>query len=60
MVDKRKTAEIILEELDQYTPVIINHNQDDLWIDAILRGLTKAGLAENVETPGAATPRESK
>lgn len=60
MMDKQKAAEIILEELDQNAPVIINHNQHDMWIGAILRGLTKADLAENAETPGAATPRESK
>ncbi len=41
-MDKRKVAEFILEELDRNAPVIINHNQDDLWIRAILRGLTKA------------------
>ena len=49
MMDKRKAAEIILEEMDQHAPVIINHNQDDLWIGAILRGLTKADLAENAK-----------
>ena len=58
-MDKRKAAEIILVELDQSAPVQINWNMKDLWINAILRGLTKVWLAE-AETPGAATPRESR
>ena len=57
-MDKRKAAEIILEELDQSAPVQINWNMEDLWINAILRGLTRVGLAE-VETPAAGTARDS-
>lgn len=58
MMDKRKAAEIILEELDQSAPVQINWNLEDLWINAILRGLTRVGLAE-AETPAAGTARDS-
>ncbi len=57
MMDKRKVAEIILEELDQSAPVQINWNFEEQWLRAIETGLRKA---ENAETPGAATPRESR
>lgn len=56
MMDKHKTAETILQVIAEYAPVQINWTQEDLWINAILRGLTEA---EKAETPGAATPRES-
>jgi len=59
-MDKRKIAEIILQAIDNHGPVQVNWNMEDHWISAILRGLTMADLAEKVETPGAATPRESR
>jgi hypothetical protein len=59
-MDKRKTAEIILQAIDDHGPVQVNWNMRDLWISAILRGLTMVDLAEKTETPGVAPPRESK
>jgi hypothetical protein len=59
-MDKRKTAEIILQAIDDHGPVQVNWNLRDLWISAILRGLTMADLAEKTETPGGATPKESR
>ncbi|MFR3729136.1 hypothetical protein [Lacrimispora sp.] len=56
-MDKRKAAEIILQAIAEQAPVQINWNHEDLWINAILRGLTEV---EKAETPGAATPRESR
>ena len=53
-MDKRKTAEIILQSIDDYAPVQVDWNNKKWWVDAIVEGLKKA------ETPGAATPRESK
>lgn len=58
-MDKRKIAEIILQAIDDHGPVQVDWNVQDLWISAILRGLTMVDMAEKVETPGAATPRES-
>ena len=60
MTDKRKAAEIILQAIDDHGPVQVNWNMEDYWISAILRGLTMIDLAEQTETPGGATPRESK
>lgn len=57
-LDKRKVAEIILQAIDDHGPVQVNWNMEEHWISAILRGLTIADLAEQTETPGAATPRE--
>lgn len=57
MMDKRKAAEIILQAIAEHAPVQINWNHEDLWINAILRGLTEV---EKAETPGAATPEESR
>lgn len=57
MMDKRKAAEIILQAIDDHAPVQVNWAQEGLWINAILRGLTEV---EKTETPGAATPRESR
>ena len=57
-LDKRKVAEIILQAIDDHVPVQVNWNMEEHWISAILRGLTIADLAEQTETPGAATPRE--
>ena len=54
MMDKRKAAEIILQVIDDYAPAQVNWTQKDWWIDAIVEGLKKT------ETPGAATPRESR
>lgn len=59
-MDKRKTAKIILQAIDDHGPVQVDWNMSDLWISAILRGLTMVDLTENEETPGAVTPRESK
>jgi hypothetical protein len=59
-LDKRKAAEIILQAIDDHGPVQVNWNMEDHWISAILRGLTMIDLAEQTETSGAATPRESK
>lgn len=46
MVDKRKTAEIILQAIDDHGPVQIDWNMKKFWISAILRGLTMADLSE--------------
>ena len=59
-MDKRKIAEIILQAIDDHGPVQVNWSMENQWISAILRGLTMVDFAEKVETPGAATPRESK
>lgn len=59
-MDKRKAAEIILQAIYDHGPVQVNWNMEDHWISAILRGLTLVDLAEQTETPGGATPRESK
>ena len=56
-MDKRKAAEIILQAIDNLVPVQINWYHEDLWIKAIVAGLS---AAEKAETPGAATPRESR
>lgn len=58
MVDKRKTAELILQAIDDHGPVQVDWNMKEFWISAILRGLTMADLSENTETPGGATPRD--
>lgn len=57
MMNKSKVAEIILEAADKMGPQIINWNFKEQWIDAIVSGLEEA---EKAETPGAATPRESR
>lgn len=54
MMGKRKAAEIILQAIDDYAPAQVNWTQKDWWINAIVEGLKK------IETPGAATPRESR
>ncbi|WP_024294950.1 hypothetical protein [Lacrimispora indolis] len=59
-MDKRKIAEIILQAIDDHGPVQVNWSMENQWISAILRGLTMVDMAEKVETPGAATPRESR
>jgi len=60
MMDKRRAAKIILQAIDDHAPVQIDWNMQDLWINAILRGLTMVAFAEKTETPGAATPRDSR
>jgi hypothetical protein len=57
MMDKRAAALIMLDIFDQQAPIIIDWNQRERWIEAIMNGLKKV---EKAETPGAATPRESK
>ncbi|WP_164473111.1 hypothetical protein [Clostridium sp. E02] len=57
MMDKWKAAEIILQVIDENAPVTVNWNQKEWWINAIVTGLIEA---EKEETPGGATPRESK
>lgn len=56
-MDKRKAAEIILQAIDYSGPVNVDWNNKEWWIKTIMIGLMKA---ENAETPGAATPRESR
>lgn len=56
-MDKWKAAEIILQVIDENAPVTVNWNQKEWWINAIITGLIEA---EKAETPGGATPRESK
>ena len=46
MMDKRKTAEIILRAIDNLVPVQINWNHEDLWINAIVAGLSAAEKGE--------------
>lgn len=58
-MDKRKIAEIVLQAIDDHAPTQVDWNMKDLWISAILRGLTMVDLAEKAETPGVAPPRES-
>jgi len=58
MMDKRRVAALImLEVFDQEAPIIVNWTQKDRWIDAIMKGFAEI---EKAETPGAATPRESR
>lgn len=57
MMDKRAAALIMLDIFDQQAPIIIDWNQRERWIEAIMNGLKKV---EKAESPGAATPRESK
>ena len=45
-MDKRKDAEIILEELDKSAPVQINWNFEEQWLRAIETGLQKAEKGE--------------
>lgn len=59
-MNKRKTAKIILQAIDDHGPVQVDWDMSDLWISAILRGLTMVDLAKKAETPGVASPRESK
>lgn len=54
---RRRQAMIILESLDKSAPVNINWNNAEGWLSAIEAGLA---AVEKAETPGAATPRESK
>lgn len=56
-MDKCKTAETILQAIDHSGPVNVDWNNKEWWIKTIMIGLMKA---ENAETPGAATPRESR
>ena len=46
MMDKRRVAEIILQELDQNAPVQINWNFKEQWLRAIEAGLQKAEKGE--------------
>ena len=57
MMDKRKAAEIILEAINYSGPVNVNWNNKEWWIKTIMIGLARA---TKKETPGAATPRESR
>ena len=57
MMDKRKIAEAILKTIDYSGPVNVDWNNKEWWINTIVIGLKEA---EDAETPGAATPRESK
>ena len=54
MVDKRKTAEIILQAIDDHGPVQVDWNMKEFWISAILRGLTMADLSE-IQKPRSCT-----
>lgn len=45
-MDKRKAAEIILQAISEHAPVQINWNYEDIWINAILRGLTEVEKGE--------------
>lgn len=56
-MDKRKAAEIILHAIDDYAPVTVNRNMKKWWLETIIVGLEEV---EKIETPGAATPRESR
>lgn len=56
-MDKREKAEIILQAISDYGPVAINWNFEGMWLDAIIKGLKKAEIAETLR---AATPRGSK
>lgn len=56
-MDKRKTAEIILQAIDDYAPVTVNRNMEKWWLEAIIVGLEEA---EKAETPAAGTAGESK
>lgn len=56
-MDKRKAAEIILKAIDYSGPVNVDWNNKEWWTKTIMTGLAEA---EKAETPGAATPRESR
>jgi hypothetical protein len=57
MMDKRTAALIMLDVFDRKAPVFIDWVKRDRWLKAIEEGLKEV---EKAETPGAATPRESR
>lgn len=59
-MNKRRAAEIILQAIDDHAPVQVDWNMQDLWISAILKGLTMVNFAEKAETPAAGTAGESE
>lgn len=44
-----KTAEWVLQEIDETGPVNVNWNMKERWITAIIRGIKKAREAEKDE-----------
>lgn len=58
-MNERQEASIMLETIDELAPICLDWNNEELWIKAITEGLRRI-RAEKAETPGAATPRESK
>ena len=53
-------AQIILEAIDKHAPTCVDWNLDDLWLEAIMHGLSEIRAAELKETTEAATSRESE
>lgn len=58
-MNERQEAGIMLEAIDELAPVCVDWNNEELWIRAITEGMRRIRAAK-VETPGAATPRESR
>lgn len=58
-MNERQEASIMLETIDELAPICVDWNNEELWIKAITKGLRRI-RAKKAETPGAATPRESK
>ena len=56
-MEKRTAALIMLDVFDRKAPVRIDWVNKDRWLKAIEEALKEV---EKAETPGAATPRESK
>lgn len=58
-MNERQEAGIMLEVIDELAPVCVDWNNEELWIRAIAEGMRRI-RAVKAETPGAATPRESR
>lgn len=58
-MNERQEAGIMLETIDELAPVCVDWNNEELWIRAIAEGMRRIRAAK-AETPGAATPRESR
>ena len=56
-MEKRTAALIMLDVFDRKAPVLIDWVNKDRWLKAIEEALKEV---EKAETPGAATPRESR
>lgn len=52
-------AQIILDAIDKHAPTCVDWNLENIWLEAIMHGLSAIRVAELKETPEAATSGES-